>query len=183
MTWSARAKREGEADGALGRRRAFRVFVDGVPYVVEVEELAGLEPSLPWTRDLVPIPGAVPERPAPPPPLPAGAPQPGDLPATPRPAAGDGTVQAPMPGVVVSVSAMPGQRVRKGDLLMVLSAMKLENEVRAPRDGVVQAVFVQAGQTVMAGNALATIVPEAAPGRETAVGGLGGVVDRGAGGE
>jgi biotin carboxyl carrier protein len=58
------------------------------------------------------------------------------------------TVRAPMPGLVLRVIAEPGQAVRKGDGLLVLEAMKMENELRAQADGVVKAVHVTPGDAV-----------------------------------
>ncbi len=53
-----------------------------------------------------------------------------------------------IPGLVLEVKAKPGQKVRRGDVLLVLEAMKMQNPVAAPRDGVVAAVAVTAGQTI-----------------------------------
>lgn|SRR5690606_1913613 len=57
-------------------------------------------------------------------------------------------VRAPMPGLVLSVSVEPGQRVARGASLAVLEAMKMENELRAERDGVVKAVHIAPGDAV-----------------------------------
>ena len=57
-------------------------------------------------------------------------------------------VHAPMPGLVLSVMVEPGQPVRTGDGLLVLEAMKMENELRAPTDGVVKALHITPGDTV-----------------------------------
>ena len=57
-------------------------------------------------------------------------------------------VHAPMPGLVLSVMVEPGQSVRTGDGLLVLEAMKMENELRAPTDGVVKALHITPGDTV-----------------------------------
>jgi biotin carboxyl carrier protein len=59
-------------------------------------------------------------------------------------------VRAPMPGRVVSVACQRGQRVEAGDPLVVLEAMKMENEVRSPRAGVLDAVLVQPGESLEA---------------------------------
>lgn len=58
---------------------------------------------------------------------------------------------SPMPATVVRVDAVPGARVRKGDTLLILEAMKMENEIQAPADGTIDELFVEAGQTVEAG--------------------------------
>jgi biotin carboxyl carrier protein len=66
-------------------------------------------------------------------------------------------VKAPMPGLVVRVGAEPGQVVRRGHVLVVLQAMKMENELSAPRDGTVREVRVRAGQAVDHGEVLAVL--------------------------
>ena len=71
-----------------------------------------------------------------------------------------GGCRAPMPGRVLAVRAIPGERVTKGQVLVVLEAMKMEHEVRAPADGVVGAVPVEPGQQVDAG-AVLVILEEA----------------------
>jgi len=70
---------------------------------------------------------------------------------------GGGTVRAPMPGLVVRVEVEVGQRVESGAGLVVVEAMKMENELRAQRGGVVSAVHVAAGQTVEKGAPLVTV--------------------------
>jgi biotin carboxyl carrier protein len=64
---------------------------------------------------------------------------------------GTGTVKALMPGRVVRVLVAEGDAVRKGEGLLILEAMKMENEIQAPADGTVDELFVEAGQTVEAG--------------------------------
>jgi biotin carboxyl carrier protein len=70
---------------------------------------------------------------------------------------GSGVVKALMPGRVVRVLVAKGDAVRKGAGLLILEAMKMENEIQAPADGVVDELFVSAGQTVEAGADLAHI--------------------------
>jgi len=65
-----------------------------------------------------------------------------------------GALQAPMPGRVALVRVVPGQRVTRGEELLVVEAMKMENALRAPRDGVVRAVHVAAGDLVGPGRPL-----------------------------
>ena len=72
-------------------------------------------------------------------------------------AAGSVKVNAPMPGKILSVKASAGQAVKKGDVLLVLEAMKMENEIVAPSDGTVATVNVASGQSVEAGEVLATL--------------------------
>ncbi|HEU5260597.1 MAG TPA: acetyl-CoA carboxylase biotin carboxyl carrier protein subunit [Gemmatimonadales bacterium] len=72
-------------------------------------------------------------------------------------AGGGGAVRAPMPGLVVRVEVSEGQRVEAGAALVVVEAMKMENELRAPRAGVVRTVHVESGQAVEKGAALVTL--------------------------
>ncbi len=65
-----------------------------------------------------------------------------------RPHSGDGRVKAPIPGLIARVLVEPGQHVQAGDPLLVLEAMKMENEIRAQRAGVVRALHVNPGQSV-----------------------------------
>lgn len=66
-------------------------------------------------------------------------------------------IKAPMPGLVVRVGAEAGQQVRRGQVLVVLQAMKMENELSAPRDGTVREVRVRPGQAVEHGEVLAVL--------------------------
>ena len=61
---------------------------------------------------------------------------------------GEVAVKAPMPGLIVAVPVQEGQPVRKGEKLVLLESMKMQNEILAPRDGVVKAVRVRPGQSV-----------------------------------
>jgi 3-methylcrotonyl-CoA carboxylase alpha subunit len=65
-----------------------------------------------------------------------------------------GGLEAPMPGKVIAVKAAPGQAVKKGDELLVVEAMKMENAIRAPRDGTVRAVAARVGDMVGPGTIL-----------------------------
>lgn len=62
-----------------------------------------------------------------------------------------GGLEAPMPGKVIAVTATPGQKVAKGEELLVVEAMKMENAIRAPRDGVVKSVAAKVGEMVAPG--------------------------------
>ena len=80
--------------------------------------------------------------------------------AAPAPSAAPGAgeaVNSPMPGTILSVNVKAGDAVKKGQVLMILEAMKMENEIMAGADGTVTAVMVSAGQAVEAGAALCTI--------------------------
>lgn len=64
---------------------------------------------------------------------------------------GSGGLEAPMPGKVIKVTVQPGADVRKGDELLVVEAMKMENAIRAPRDGRVKSVAARVGDMVSPG--------------------------------
>jgi len=66
-------------------------------------------------------------------------------------------ISAPMPGKILAVKVSNGQTVKKGDLLFVLEAMKMENEIMAPKSGVISGVFVQKDANVNPGDKLASI--------------------------
>ncbi|HEX8995472.1 MAG TPA: biotin/lipoyl-containing protein [Ktedonobacterales bacterium] len=70
---------------------------------------------------------------------------------------GDATIRAPMPGLVSNVLAQEGQEVARGQAIVVLEAMKMENDLATPRAGVVKSVRVQKGQTVNQGDTLAIV--------------------------
>ena len=91
--------------------------------------------------------------PAAPAPAPAAAPAAPVAPAS----AGATTITAPMPGTILKVNVANGQAVKKGDVLMILEAMKMENEIMAPADGTVSSVNVNAGASVEAGATLCTL--------------------------
>ena len=74
------------------------------------------------------------------------------------PAAGGAVkVTAPMPGTILAVKVSAGQQVKKGDVICVLEAMKMENDIPAPQDGVIASINVQKGASVNAGDVLASL--------------------------
>lgn len=121
--------------------KTFNVTVNGKSYEVQVEEVKSNQPA----SKAPSAPKVVTTTPAP---APVAAPTPQ---AAPTVAAGANTVNAPMPGKVIAVAVTVGQTVKKGDLLLTLEAMKMENEIFAQADAVVSEVLVEAGQTVPAG--------------------------------
>ena len=76
----------------------------------------------------------------------------------PRATTGPFAIRAPMPGKVIKVLVKPGDAIKSGQGLLVVEAMKMENELRAPRDGVIGEVKVAEGQPVEANQTLATLV-------------------------
>lgn len=90
-------------------------------------------------------------------PAPAAAPTPAATPAPAAVSAGGETVAAPMPGNILAVNVQNGAAVKKGDVLMILEAMKMENEIMAPCDGTIASVNVTKGSTVETGAVLCVI--------------------------
>jgi len=68
-------------------------------------------------------------------------------------------VSSPMPGKVVSVKVSRGDKVKKGDVLLIVEAMKMENEIHSPIDGVVEEVYVREGDQVNPDECLIKIEP------------------------
>ena len=120
--------------------KSYTITVNGKVYEVTVEENIGA-PKAP----------AAPAAPAPKAPAPAA----------PAPAAagkaGSVQVTAPMPGKILGVKAAVGQAVKRGEVLIVLEAMKMENEIVAPEDGTVASINVTTGSSVEAGEIIATL--------------------------
>ena len=85
---------------------------------------------------------------------PAAAPA---APAAPVAKGAGAEIKAPMPGTILKVNVSNGQAVKSGDVLMILEAMKMENEIMAPADGTVTSVTVQTGATVETGTVLCTL--------------------------
>ena len=110
--------------------RKFQITVNGNLYEVEVEEVAASAAS-------------------------AASP----VPAAPKaaPIAGGTKVSAPMPGTILAVNVSVGAAVKKGDVLFILEAMKMENEIMAAADGKVSQVLVSKGATVSSGDVLCVI--------------------------
>ena len=125
--------------------KKYTITVNGTAYEVEVEE-AGV---------VVSAPKAAPKA-APAPAPKAAAPAPAPKAAAPV-AAGATTVSAPMPGKVLSVNVKAGDAVKSGDVLLILEAMKMQNEIMAPADGTVSDVRVSAGQTVATGDVMVVL--------------------------
>ncbi len=117
----------------------YNITVNGVAYSVSVEETAaGAAPVA------APAAPAAPKAPAAPAAAPAGA-------------AGAVAVKAPMPGNILDVKVAAGASVKAGDVLVILEAMKMENEIVAPQDGTVASVNVNKGDTVNSGDVLVSM--------------------------
>ncbi len=129
--------------------RKFNIKVNGRPYEVEVEEIAGdvtVSRAPEVTDVVVPATPAVAEKPAPAPVAPVAS-----------PVSSDGVkVAAPMPGTLLDFKVANGATVKKGDVIIILEAMKMENEIVAPSDGKISFVASK-GASVNTGDALAVI--------------------------
>ena len=108
----------------------YKVVINGTAYEVSVEEIS--------TADVKATPAAAP------------------APVAQAPAGGE-KVEAPMPGTILDVKVAQGQAVKKGELVAILEAMKMENEIFAPCDGTVASLTVAKGATVNAGDVICTI--------------------------
>ena len=120
--------------------RRFNVTVNGVSYDVVVEEVGAGAPAA--TPAQAPIAA----------PAPVAAPK-----AAPAGNAGAVAVKAPMPGTILKVNVAPGQAVKRGDVLCVLEAMKMENDISAPQDGTIASVNVQKGASVQTDEVIVTM--------------------------
>lgn len=120
----------------------YKVNVNGTEYVIGIELMSEEEAK---TAKSAPAPAA---------PAKEAAPAPVAAPA----ASGEGEkVSAPMQGTILSVNVQVGDAVKKGDILFVLEAMKMENEIVSAFDGTVSSVSVQKGASVATGEVLCTI--------------------------
>ena len=117
--------------------KRFNVTVNGVTYDVVVEEVGGAAPVA----------------------APVAAPAPAAAPVAPKASGAQGAVKvaAPMPGTIMKVNVSAGAAVKKGDVLCVLEAMKMENDICAPQDGTVASVNVQKGASVNTDEVLVTL--------------------------
>jgi len=113
--------------------KKYKVTVNGTVYEIELEELTGAAPAAA---------------------APAAAPAP--APAAAAPAGGE-QVTSPMPGNILAVNVAAGDTVKRGQVLMILEAMKMENEIMCPCDGKVVSVNTSKGATVESGTLLCVI--------------------------
>lgn len=141
----------------------YQVKVDGKVFEVEVEKVGGGYQSLTPASltaapaaPVAPAPQAVAPAPAPAPAAPAAPAEPAPAPAAAPAAGGAGDVVAPMPGTVLKVNVNNGDTVASGDVILILEAMKMENEIVAPCAGKVT-LNVKAGETVDTDAVLASV--------------------------
>ena len=127
-----------------------KVEVNGIPFEVEMQGSSLVEEALPTvSTEAAAAPAAPAAAPAAEPAAPAAAAKSG-------PGAG-APVKAPLPGVVTKILVKEGQGVKKGETVLVLEAMKMENNITAEADGTVTGICVSAGDSVMEGTTLITI--------------------------
>ncbi len=138
--------------------RLFKVKVNDEVFEVEVEEVGqgGTKVSRSPVQTSTPAPRVSVSRPAPVA-APVAKPAAPAAPAVPAPKGDSGNgdaVRAPIPGVVSQIKVSPGKSVKKGDVLLLLEAMKMQNEILAPHDAVVSEVAVAQGASVQTGDVL-----------------------------
>ena len=130
--------------------RKFNITVNGVSYEVEVEEVgAGFAAPVAAPAPVAAAPVAAAPK--------AAAPAPAAAPKAAAPVANGLKIESPMPGTILDVKVSVGASVKKGDILMILEAMKMENEIIAPQDGTVAQVNVQKGASVNSGDVLCVL--------------------------
>jgi len=128
--------------------RKFKVNVNGNSYEVEVEEVGA-----------TPVSAASAARPVQAAAAPAPAPEAQKAAAAPAPAGTEGAIKitAPMPGTILDIKVKPGDKVKKDGLVIILEAMKMENEILSPQDATVASVNVTKGQQVNSGDVMLTL--------------------------
>lgn len=125
-----------------------KVSVNGIPFEVELKQ--PINPAKAISRPKVAAPA--------PAPAPAPAAAPAARPAAPAASAGAGTaVKAPLPGTITTVNVKVGDKVNVGDTVVVLEAMKMQNNIEAECAGTITAILVNPGDSVMEGASLVTI--------------------------
>ena len=118
------------------------VEVNGTHYTVEMEKKPKEAPApKPVVRPVA---------------KPAAAPAPATAPAS-KPAAGKSGVKSPLPGVILDIKVKEGDEVKKGQTVIILEAMKMENSINADKDGKVTAINVSKGESVLEGTDLVII--------------------------
>lgn len=154
------ARKEGrKAPEVPPTAQKFKLYVDGVEFEVGIEgvDLSALRylPQIASAGAAIPTSQTISVSSAP-----APSPVPAPAPAAPSPtpaAAGEGVVTAPMPGKILKILVKEGEQVKTGQGLLILEAMKMENEIPAPKDGVVKKILVKEGDTVNTGDPLIEI--------------------------
>lgn len=137
--------------------KKFKVTVNGKSYEVDVEELGTAAPAAPVTPAPAPVAVASPTPAPTPAPVSAASPAVQAAPKGPIPDAAV-VVKAPMPGKISAIKQESGS-VTRGSVILVLEAMKMQNDIPAPQDGTLTEVRVAVGDNVKTGDVLAVIMP------------------------
>ena len=124
--------------------KQLKITVNGKAYDVQVEEVGAATAPAASAPAAAAAPAPAAEKAAPA--APAAA-----------PAAGSENINSPMPGTILDVKVANGAAVKAGEVLLVLEAMKMENEIKAPHDATVAAVLVKKGDTVDSGTPLVSL--------------------------
>ena len=124
--------------------KKFNVTVNGLVYEVEVEEVGGVATTNPVVKAPAPVDAPV----ASVAPATSAATPKATAPAVATGKTGSVVIKAPMPGTILKVNVKVGDSVKRGDVVCVLEAMKMENDICAPEDGVVSSVEVTQGASV-----------------------------------
>ena len=135
--------------------RKFKISIDGTQYLVEMEEVGAPTPT-PADAAPAPVPVAAPAPAPAPAAAPAPAPEPAPAPAAPA-VAGSFAQTAPMPGTILDIHVKVGDTVAANQPVMVLEAMKMENEVVAEQAGTIASINVEKGAMVNPGDTLFTL--------------------------
>ena len=131
----------------------YKVTVNGTAYDVLVEDMGGAQAG--YAPVAQPAPAAV--APVAATPQPAPAPVAAPIPAAAPAPAGASVVEAPMPGKILKISVAVGASVSSGDVLLILEAMKMENEISAPAGGTVREIRAREGDSVNTGDVLVVL--------------------------
>ena len=129
--------------------KKYNITVNGNTYEVIVEEAGEVASAPVYSAPVYSAPAPAPSA--------APAPAASETPKATPAAAGANSVTAPMPGTILDIKVSAGQSVKKGDVICVLEAMKMENDIPAPCDGVIASVNVQKGASVSAGDVIASL--------------------------
>jgi biotin carboxyl carrier protein len=132
--------------------KKYNISVNGTTYEVEVEEVGGEPRIVSAAAQAAPAKAEATQADAPAKDAPAPA-----APAQSAPSDGAATVESPMPGTILDILVSPGQAVANGEVILILEAMKMENEIVSPQAGTIDAVLVAKGATVNAGDVLISI--------------------------
>lgn len=132
----------------------YTITVNGISYNVQVEESAGAASGAPVaTPRPAPVAAPAPQAVA----VPTQAPKQEAPVAEASGEEGSVEIESPMPGKILSLPVKVGQEIKKGEVVVILEAMKMENEIVAAEDGTVASVNVTTGQMVEAGDLIATL--------------------------